>query len=302
MRRHHMLGCAFVLAAAAPCFGSGCFGSNSGAGAWLHVPGAEFVEGKMPKDIGGPDVAQLKLSTNTLVPGQRNKPLEGALGKSATGVAIGLRGDDGYWILSAGLPSVIEPDLPSFTASLEVSPDLPVRQHELIVRASDEEGRFGPATTAVLDTIVTEIQGARLVFSLSWDTHSDLDLHVVDPRGVEVYKRDINSYVPPKPGEPPDPVGASDAGGVLDFDSNAECVVDGHCLENVVWRAEPPRGRYVARVDTFSLCGETGASWVVQAVLDGVVLGEARGISVPTDELHPHDRGAGVTALVIDVP
>ncbi|NUO54251.1 MAG: hypothetical protein HOV80_35855 [Polyangiaceae bacterium] len=290
------LGTALFAAIAASCFGSG-----SGAGAWLHVPGGEFVEGEMPEDEGGPGVAQLKVSTNTLIPGQRNKPLEGALEASATGVAIGLRGDIGYWILPAGLPSVIEPDLPSFTTSLEVSPDLPVRQHQLWVRASDEDGRFGPAATAMLDTVVTSIEGARLVFSLSWDTHSDLDLHVIDPSGVEIYKRDINSYVPPKPGEPPDPVGASDAGGVLDFDSNAECVIDGHCQENVVWRAEPPRGRYVVRVDTFSLCGENGASWVVQAVLDGAVLGEARGTSVPADELQPHDRGAGVTALVIDV-
>lgn len=288
------LGC-FLL------FGA-CFADGAGLGADLRVAQGQFVEGPMPADEGGPEVLTLLLDTSTIRPGQRAKPLSGSLSEEATGVAIGLEGDRGYWILPAGLPDVAAPDFPTFQVGLDFSQDLPLEARTLWVAAADDEGKLGPAMTAELTPIPTEAADARLVISLSWDTLSDLDLHVVDPDGVEIFKRDINSFQQPPPGDPPPPPGAAERGGILDFDSNAQCVLDGRCLENVIWKVEPPSGRYTIRVDTFSLCDALSAHWVVTAVLDGELVGEARGTATVTDTRQPHDRGAGVTALEIEVP
>ena len=54
--------------------------------------------------------------------------------------------------------------------------------------------------------------------SLAWDSEADLDLHVVDPAGVEIWARNINSYQSPSVGTPPDPsavmAGVSTSAGV----------------------------------------------------------------------------------------
>lgn len=279
-----------------------CFADGSGLDADMRIPKGEFVEGPMPPDEGGPEVLTVLLATSTVRPGQRAKPLEGSVGKNATGVAIGLEGDIGYWIVPAELPDVVAPDFPTYNVALDFSQQLALEERTLWVAASDEDGKFGPAMTAMLTPVPTAALDARLVFTLSWDTLSDLDLHVVDPNGVEIFKRDINSFQFPPPGEPPPPSGATDQGGILDFDSNAQCLLDGRCMENVIWKVEPPSGRYIARVDTFSLCDAVSAHWVVTAVLDGEIVAEARGTATAADTRQPHDRGAGVTALEIEVP
>jgi hypothetical protein len=141
------------------------------------------------------------------------------------------------------------------------------------------------------------------VFTLRWDSATDLDLHVITPDGIEVWSRNINSYVPPAPGQPPDPPDAWMAGGILDFDSNASCVIDGREQENVVWTIDPPpAGRYVVRVDAFSLCGEPAARWVAEARIGGDVVETSSGMATFEDTRGAHDEGAGVLALEVEVP
>jgi hypothetical protein len=274
---------------------------DAGTDADLQIEGAQFFRGAMPGDGPGPAVAGIDLQTNDVRPGSRNKPLSGALAREATGAAIALGGDKGYWIVPAGVPDVATPGLPSFSAPLTFSARLSIGAHELVVRAVDAAGRFGPAATRPLTAVASDVADGHLVVSLSWDTEADLDLHVVDPFGVEIYKRNVNSYEPPAPGQPRDPE-AWKTGGILDQDSNASCVIDGRRRENVLWKTVAPSGHYVVRVDTFSLCAETAARWRAEALLDGRSLASARGESTETDTRFFHDRGAGVLAFEFDVP
>jgi hypothetical protein len=267
----------------------------------MRVQGGTFVAGPMPAGTAGPEVTSVVLSTNFIQPGQRGKPLKGTLDPRGTAAAIGLRGDKGYWIVAAGLPDVQAPDLPTYDVKLDFSPDLPRGATEIVVRAVDAGERMGPESAAPLATQDAPDMNAPLVISLRWDTESDLDLHVVDPNGIEIWKRDINSYQAPPPGEPVDPE-AIERGGILDFDSNAQCVIDGRRLENVLWKLERPAGHYIARVDTFSLCGEAAARWRVDVFELGRWIAGAEGMSTEIDARMPHDRGAGVTALQFDMP
>ena len=100
----------------------------------------------------------------------------------------------------------------------------------------------------------------------------------------------------------PEPPNTPHPGGILDVDSNAQCVPDGRHAENVVYKDKPPSGHYTVRVDTFSLCKEVGAHWRVEGFLDGKSIGAAEGSSTEYDTRFSHDRGAGVLALELDVP
>lgn len=272
---------------------------DGGLDATLRVEGAQFVRGAMT-DGAGPKVQAVNVLSNRIHAGEVEKPCSGALDPGATAVALGLDGDPGYWIVPAGFPDIQSPGAPSFHATLSFSPLLAPGQHGLVARAVDEAGRFGPPSVRLLTSDGSAVPTGRVVVSLTWDTESDLDLHVVDPAGVEVDKHDINSYVPPPPGEAADP-DAWKAGGVLDFDSNASCVIDGRRMEDVVWTTTAPRGHYLVRVDTFSLCDEVSARWRVEALVDGASAGVAEGASFDSDTRGPHDRGAGVLALEFDV-
>ena len=86
-------------------------------------------------------------------------------------------------------------------------------------------------------------------------------------------------------------------------DFNGNCVIDGRRQENVYWTATPPSGHYIARVDTYSMCGTALATWHVAATLSGQSLGLGTGFSHDTDAAYfAHGAGAGLTALEFDIP
>jgi hypothetical protein len=276
--------------------------ADSGSDAILQVQGAQFFRGAMPSDASGPSVQSLVLVTTEVYPGEIEKPVSGALAENATSVALTLDdGDTGYWILPAAAPDVATPDLPSFKATLAFSQALSSGAHNLVARAVDAQNHFGAPSIQPLVTEDAQIPEGHLVISLSWDTESDLDLHVVDPNGIEIWRGRINSYTPPPPGTPVDP-NAVLAGGILDFDSNAQCVIDGRRREDVVWKTAAPSGHYIVRVDTFSLCDAYSANWKVEALVDEKSIGTAIGSSYAAATQLPHDLGAGVTALEFDLP
>ncbi len=273
---------------------------DQGVDAELQVTGAQFVRAALPGENGGPAVKSVSVSPR-VTPGTLGK-CNGTLDPTATGVAIALEGDRGHWLLPAGIPDVLSPGFPTFDAPVGYGIAIRAGRRQLQVRAVDEQGHYGSASVKTLVVGDTPKPKGELVISLSWDDYADLDLHVVDPSGVEIWKRDISSAPVPKPGTPPEPAAAKKQGGHLDFDSNASCVKDGRRAENVIYDLPPPKGHYLVRVDTFSLCGQPNSYWRVEALLGGTSIGAASGIATETDTRFPHDRGAGVLALEVDVP
>lgn len=281
----------------------GCEGASPelGLDAWLRVEGAQYAPGPFEAESGGPTVEGLFLTRPTLRPGEVDRRLEGALATEARAVTLGLEGDVGRWIVVAGIPDVDTPGLPSIDVTMSVSPELPLGPRDLLGQAFDAAGRGGSLVRVPLTAMAGEVPEGALVISLSWDNSADLDLRVVDPLGVEIHKGNINSWQAPPPGRPVDP-DAYLEGAVLDFDSNAQCQVDGRRQENVVWSASAPPGRYTVRVDTFSLCGEAVAHWTVAAISSGDLVASAEGTSTPIDASLSHGPFAGTLALELDRP
>lgn len=103
-------------------------------------------------------------------------------------------------------------------------------------------GCFGP--------VVPTPQSGAIQISLNWpQTGIDLDLHVIDPNGDEIYYR--NRSVP--------------SGGFLDWDNTN----GGNQPENVYWESGPPSGTYRVAVNYFG--GSGPATWTVRVVIDGSV-------------------------------
>jgi hypothetical protein len=279
--------------------------ADPGLSALMRVRGAQFVAGSMPAtSSAGPKVDSLAFLTNTIWPGNADKPFSGALDPSATAVAIALSGDRGYWILTAGIPDFSTPTLPTFRGLASFATTLVAGQYTFEAHAVDAEGTFGPPAaqnlTAVDAPASAPVPQGQLVVTLSWDTESDLDLHVVDPLGNEVYHGDPSSAPPLAASQQT----MADAGsyGYLDFDSNAGCVIDGLRREDVIWPGPPPTGPYLVRVDTPSLCGQPIATFAVRAVLRGNVVRQASGVALDSNTWGPHDRGAGELVLQFEVP
>jgi hypothetical protein len=280
---------------------SGGVRADTGVDANMQIAGAQFVRGPMPQgSTSGPAVEQIALMNNNIWAGLADDPISGALGPAATAAALGLQGDVGYWIVVAGVPNVATPNDPSLSATASFSLGILLRSYTLVVCAVDSSGNFGPPGTQVLvaETSPTNPPASGdLVVTLSWDTESNLDLHVVDPNGVEIYWNDQSS-------QPPFSFDQTDGGsyGYIDYDSNANCVIDGLRREDAIWPKQPPGGEYTVRVDAASLCGQPIANWTVRALLDGAQIGQASGVELDVDTRGSHGAGAGVLALQFAVP
>lgn len=280
---------------------AGCGASSDpGLHDLVRVPGAQYVAGAMPADQSGPPVTSAGTSATIVIIG-RTTSLTGLVPRPARAVAVGRSGDAGYWIIEPGAPDLMLPDQLTFSARLQVASGTAPGDLPLVLRAVSPDGKFGPPTTVMMTASTLPPPDGQLVISLVWDTMSDLDLHVVEPDGVEIWARKINSWMPPPPGQLPDPT-AWKSGGILDFDSNSQCVIDGRRMENVYWQQTPPSGHYLARVDTYSLCGEIEANWSVVVKLRGQELKRVHGIGRDADVRGPHEQGAGLLAVEFDVP
>ncbi len=297
MRRALLLVALGVLWLAPACGTSAT--SDEGNDAYLRIPGAQFYRGAIPAPApSAPAVASIVLVNSYLYPDDIGFPIAGALAPGATAAAIGLARDVGYWIVPAGFPNVSTPSDPSYSATATFSSGILPGQYTLVVSAVDASGHFGAPSSQILTAHTSpSAPTGDLVFTLTWDTESDLDLHVVDPAGAEIYHGMMSDQPPPFA---PQPDGGSY--GYLDWDSNASCVLDGKREEDVVWPSAPPKGTFIVRVDAASLCGQSIAHWTVRAVLNGNQIGEAQGVAVDADTRGPHDVGAGVTALTLAVP
>jgi hypothetical protein len=267
----------------------------------MVVPGAQFFRGPMPDgSTAGPVVEQISLIDNNLWAGRTGDGISGALGPTATAAAIGLQGDVGYWVVVAGVPNVAAPTYPTFAATAAFSEGIVLGSYTLVVRGVDQDGNFGPPSTQILvaePSPTNPPPSGNLVVTLTWDTESNLNLHVIDPGGAEIYWGNPSS-------QPPPPNNDADGGsyGYIDYDSNANCILDGLRREDAIWPGAPPAGKYTVRVDAPSLCGQPIANWTASAVLEGQQVAVASGVAVDADTWGDHGLGAGVLAFQFSVP
>jgi hypothetical protein len=133
-----------------------------------------------------------------------------------------------------------------------LDPGTPGGPLEMFVAGGKNPTEYGPYVTRLLS--VMRVGSGDVQVSVAWNTTADLDLHVVDPSGEEVYW------------------GAREAasGGELDLDSNAACGTDQPRNENTVWPVGgAPTGTYTVRLDHWDACDAERTDYVVTIWVKG---------------------------------
>jgi len=88
-----------------------------------------------------------------------------------------------------------------------------------------------------------ELGSGDVQLTLQWGSEADIDLHVIEPDGTEIYWDATTSA----------------SGGALDLDSNAQCA-PGPAVEHIVWpTGTAPEGEYKVIVNGFDFTADDGS-------------------------------------------
>lgn len=206
---------------------------------------AVFVEGDRPDAGAGPTATVSGISV-MLNGGSAQQVVAGSA--AYTRVIVSIEGMTDYYELT--LPAGVSSEGLLMTATESAPPYTWTFAYAVGDPAA--VGAYASQTVQFITAATGDIQ-----VSVSWSDTSDVDLHVIDPNGAEVYfsNPDVAS------------------GGHLDIDSNAGCTDDRDAThpagfhknnENIVWpvgQAIP--GDYTVILDYYSHCGTSPTDWVV---------------------------------------
>jgi len=159
-------------------------------------------------------------------------------------------------VVVPGLEDYWELTLPAPTTSVDIllvfGQAIPTPVFELRVGSGvgSSFGSYQRSNVSIISVGTGDVQ-----VNITWDTPADVDLHVVDPLGEELFYGHKIAV----------------SGGQLDLDSNAGCGADGPRAENIFWSSGliAPRGEYLVRVNYWSACAAVKTNYVVTVNMRG---------------------------------
>jgi len=202
-----------------------------------------LVAGSRPADGSGPSIT---------VQGVPTAINGGSLRATVTSptpfsrVIVSLTYFDGYYQLDLPAP------VTSVDIVLNMSPNAPQAAMGFVYGAGALGGPLGPSLTQNINLL--RVGSGDVQVSVAWDAPTDVDLHVTDPSGEEIYFAHKTSA----------------SGGNLDLDSNAACTIDHVNNENVVWpTGSAPSGTYTVQLVYWSACSQPQSNYTVTVVVAG---------------------------------
>ena len=154
----------------------------------------------------------------------------------------------------------------------------------LDVSAVDTAGAVGPPACHVVVNV--PVRSSDVQVTVSWDSDADLDLHVADPNGDELFRR----------------VRRTASGGVLDIIAGETCPAGGLAPlrnEHATWSGgDPPPGLYEVRVTHDANCEAEETNYVVSVYNHGQVTTYSGTFTGPGEH---SDRGTGTVIARFEV-
>ena len=161
-------------------------------------------------------------------------------------VVLGMQSAPDYYRLALPLPAT------SVDLLVTLDPGASEGSLSLYVVGGTSPTQYGPVIARSLS--VLRVGSGDVQVSVAWNSAADVDLHVIDPAGEEIYYGSRTS----------------DSGGELDLDSNAACASDQPRNENTVWpTGEAPAGTYTVRLDYWDACAALQTDYVVTVWVKG---------------------------------
>ena len=201
-------------------------------------------------------------------------------------VMVTIEGDadfDRLVVAIDGVGGYFEASLPAAVGSLELlitlSQEISAADFAFLyaIGSGDSIGAYEQVQANVVSVGTGELQ-----VSVSWDAPSDVDLHVVDPAGDEVF------YASPTVA----------SGGELDLDSNAACFIDNVNNENITWPTAPD-GEYTVRLDYFQSCAVAETNYAVTVQRAGHDAETFTGVFTGEGDLGGSGAGIDITTFTM---
>ena len=272
-----------IAVAAALCAGFACGGGSRSSGTRDQVTGvqgpdgaaATYHAGALPAPKGDV-IVTVPSTTNAINGGSTMITVEAE--STIVKIYVAIQGEDGYWEVTVPAGSSVADVL------LTLAQQLP-SELVIVFEVADSNGNVSVPVSVV--TTIIKVATGDVAVSVSWNVENDIDLHVVDPNGFEVYYTDD----------------VSPEGGMLDLDSNAACVIDGIKNEHIVWPdGMAPAGTYTVRVDNYDNCTSTAANYVVTIQTKGKPPQTFMGSFLATDLGDGGQAGSGVLITTFTYP
>jgi len=281
--RNVTLGMLMLVTVGALSAGIGCGGGSRSGGTRDQVTGvrgpdgaaATYHDGALPTPMGAvvatvPDAATAINGGSTMITVSSTSTI--------VKVYVSINGESGYWEVTVPANQTVADVLLTLAQQLPAS-------ITLVFEVVDADGNVSPPVTLV--TTIVQVKTGDIQVSVSWNVDNDIDLHVVDPNGFEIYYSDD----------------ISPEGGELDLDSNAGCAIDSIDNENILWPVgKAPAGSYTVRVDNYQNCTDMAANYVVTIQKKGQAAQTIMGSFLATDPGDLGDVGAGTTITTFTYP
>jgi len=264
-------------------FLAACGGGGGATGTQKVVGGASadagpatYHDGALPAPVGA-----LTVTVPTAGMGINGGTSSFEITASAEIVTIyaAVAGQTGYWAIPVAAGSTAAQVFLTFVQQLGGQAG-GVDLLSIVFEVADALGNISaPQSTP---TTITVVGTGDVEVALNWTVATDLDLHVIDPKGNEVYF-----------GNPFDSTGNIE---LLDLDSNPACYIDNIDAEHIVWpKGGAPHGTYTVRVDNYQNCQNLAASYTVTVQVAGKAAQTFVGSFAATD---PGDSDEGTGTLV----
>ena len=187
-------------------------------------------------------------------------------------VLVGVKDVGGYYTVPV---STLKSTNETHLMVLFFSQNLAKESFIIVIALRDNNGLVSAHETITV-TKVTAGTGTLQV-SCSWDKANDVDLHLIEPNGTEIYYN----------------MDQSDNGGTLDVDSNAGCDIDNINNENITYGSEAivEGGIYTVLVDLWSNCDiSANTNFSVTAIYKGAVIAVTNGNNPYVGQFIPADE------------
>jgi hypothetical protein len=201
---------------------------------------ATMQPGAAPQPSGGPSVGAPPTPAATLVTrGSTVVRLSAPQAFQAVYLSVGNvpRKVGGFWHLQLSASTT------DLLLLVQLSGQVPSPTFDLQLALASQSGVVGPYSEVPTNVIRGT---SELEITVWWDKPSDVDLNVIEPSGEEVYWGN----------------NISATGGMLDQDSNIECVIDNKNNESIRW-TKAPSGIFAVRLDYYSNCGVNETKYIL---------------------------------------